>query len=48
MRTPPEVVAIIEQRLHNATPAAHERLRIEKRDGILGFTLPKVLLAATK
>jgi ubiquinone/menaquinone biosynthesis C-methylase UbiE len=47
MRTPPEVVTIIEQRLHHATPAACERLHIGEQDGILGFTLPKVLLAAT-
>jgi hypothetical protein len=48
MRTPPQVIAIIEQRLHHATPAARERLRIEEQDGILGFTLPKLLLAAIK
>jgi ubiquinone/menaquinone biosynthesis C-methylase UbiE len=48
MRTPPEVVAIIEQRLYNATPSVRERLRIEKREGVLGFTLPKLLLAATR
>ena len=48
MRTPSEVIAIIEQRLRHATPTARERLRIEEQDGILGFTLPKLLLAATK
>lgn len=48
MRTPPEVIAIIEQRLHDATPAARERLLIEEQDGVLGFTLPKLLLAAIK
>jgi ubiquinone/menaquinone biosynthesis C-methylase UbiE len=48
MRTPPEVIAIIERRLRGATPTAREHLRIEERDGVLGFTLPKVLLAAIK
>jgi len=48
MRTPPEVVTVIEQNLHQATPAARACLRIEERDGVLGFTLAKVLLMATK
>jgi ubiquinone/menaquinone biosynthesis C-methylase UbiE len=48
MRTPPEVVAVIEQRLHNATSAARERLHIEERDGVLGFTLPTAFFVATK
>lgn len=48
MRTPPEVVATIEQRMRHATPATRERLHIKEQDGVLGFTLPTALFAATK
>lgn len=48
MRTPPESVAIIEQKLHNASPLARERLHIEAPDGALAFTLPAGFIVATK
>ena len=48
MRTPVESVRIIEQRLRSAPPSIRERLRIEERDGALGFTLPTGLLVGVK
>jgi ubiquinone/menaquinone biosynthesis C-methylase UbiE len=48
MRTPAESVALIEQLLRTASPAARERLKIEETDGVLGFTLPAVILTGTK
>jgi ubiquinone/menaquinone biosynthesis C-methylase UbiE len=48
MRTPPAVVAVIEQRLRDASPEARTRLCIAERDGMLGFTLPVALLRARK
>lgn len=48
MRTPAASVAMIEQRLHDATPAVRQRLRIEEKDGVPGFTLPAALIAAVK
>lgn len=48
MRTPPESVATIEQLMRNAEPATRARLRIEEKDGALGFTLPVALILASK
>jgi SAM-dependent methyltransferase len=48
MRTPAEVVEIIEQRLRTAPPATRERLHIEEKDGVLAFTLPTRLIVAVK
>jgi len=48
MRTPTESIAIIEQRLRNALPATHKRLRIEEKDGMLSFMLPTALIAAVR
>jgi SAM-dependent methyltransferase len=48
MRTPAESVARIEQLLRTAGQAERERLQIEERDGVLGFTLPVLLLLAVK
>lgn len=48
MRTPAASVATIEQRMHNASPAIRERLRIEEQDGIFAFTLPAALIVAVK
>jgi ubiquinone/menaquinone biosynthesis C-methylase UbiE len=48
MRTPVESVARIEQLLRTAFPAARERLHIEEQDGVLGFTLPALSIAAVK
>lgn len=48
MRTPPAVVAVIEQRLRSASAEASARLRIAERDGILSFTLPIGLILARK
>ena len=47
MRTPPESVALIEQRLRTVSPVVRERLHIEEQGGILSFMLPAVLLVAT-
>jgi ubiquinone/menaquinone biosynthesis C-methylase UbiE len=46
MRTPPASVAMIEQRMHNASLDVQERLHIEE-DPILSFLLPAVLIVAT-
>jgi ubiquinone/menaquinone biosynthesis C-methylase UbiE len=46
MRTPPASVAIIEQHMHDASPAIQERLHIEE-DPIFSFLLPAVLIVAT-
>jgi ubiquinone/menaquinone biosynthesis C-methylase UbiE len=46
MRTPPASVAMIEQHMHNASSAIHERLHIEE-DPIFSFLLPAVLIVAT-
>jgi ubiquinone/menaquinone biosynthesis C-methylase UbiE len=48
MRTPAASVATIEQNLHDASPAARERLHIEALDGSFAFRLPVALIAATK
>lgn len=48
MRTPPDAVATIEQHMRAASPEVRERLRIEERDGALGFTLPVALILARK
>lgn len=48
MRTPPDAVATIERLMRAASPEARERLRIEERDGALGFTLPVALILARK
>ncbi len=48
MRTPAESVTIIEQRLRAASPAMHERLHIEEKDGVLAFMLPTALIVAVK
>lgn len=48
MRTPPSVVAEIEQRLRTASTGASTRLHIAERDGILSFTLPVALILAGK
>ena len=48
MRTPSAAVATIEQLMRDASPAIRERLRIEQRDGVPGFTLPIALIAAVK
>jgi ubiquinone/menaquinone biosynthesis C-methylase UbiE len=48
MRTPSESVAIIEQLLCTASPALRARLKIEEKDGVLGFTLPIVLVHSVK
>jgi SAM-dependent methyltransferase len=48
MRTSAESVAIIEQRLRNASPAIHTRLHIEEKDGVLSFMLPTALIVAVK
>jgi len=48
MRTPIEVVEIIEHRLHSAPAATRERLHIEEKDGVLAFTLPTQLIVAVK
>jgi len=47
-RTPPESVAIIEQLLRSASPAAQARLKIEEKDGVPGFTLPIILACGVK
>jgi|SRR5579884_3386666 len=48
MRTPAEVVQVIEQRLRSAPAATRERLHIEENDGVLAFTLPTQLIVAMK
>lgn len=48
MRTPPDAVATIERLMRAASPVVRERLRIEERDGTLGFTLPVALILARK
>jgi ubiquinone/menaquinone biosynthesis C-methylase UbiE len=48
MRTPAASIAIIEQRLRDASPATHERLHIEEKDGVLSFMLPTALIVALK
>jgi ubiquinone/menaquinone biosynthesis C-methylase UbiE len=48
MRTPAEVVEIIEQRLRSAPPATRERLHVEETDGVWAFTLPTRLIVAVK
>jgi ubiquinone/menaquinone biosynthesis C-methylase UbiE len=48
MRTPAESVATIERLFNDAPPAIRTRLRIEKKDGAFGFTLPIGLIAAIK
>ena len=48
MRTPPDVVATIERLMRVASPEVRERLRIEERDGELGFMLPVALILARK
>ncbi|HLI72153.1 MAG TPA: methyltransferase domain-containing protein [Ktedonobacteraceae bacterium] len=48
IRTPPEAVAAIEQLMRNASPSVRARLRIVENDGVLGFTLPRVLIRALK
>lgn len=48
MRTPPAAVARIEELLRSAVPAVRQRLGIEERSGVLGFTLPVALILATK
>jgi ubiquinone/menaquinone biosynthesis C-methylase UbiE len=48
MRTPAESVARIEHLLRTAGQAERERLHIEERDGVLGFTLPVLLLVAVR
>jgi ubiquinone/menaquinone biosynthesis C-methylase UbiE len=46
--TPYEEVTAIEKLLRDASPAAHERLRIEEREGVLSFRLPIALIVAVK
>lgn len=48
MRTPPASISMIEQNMRNSSPAVRERLRFEERDGALAFTLPSVLIVATR
>jgi ubiquinone/menaquinone biosynthesis C-methylase UbiE len=48
MRTPPEVVTVIEQRLRTASPATDACLRIEEHNGALTFTLPTVFIVGIK
>jgi ubiquinone/menaquinone biosynthesis C-methylase UbiE len=48
MRTPPAVVAVIAQRLREASLQARARLCIAEREGVLGFTLPVALILARK
>lgn len=48
MRTPPAVVAVIEQNLREASPAVRDRLYIEDSDGTLAFTLPTAFIVATR
>jgi len=46
--TPSDAISLIEQRLCAASLAARERLKIEKRDGVLAFTLPAVLIVGMR
>ncbi len=48
MRTPPEIVALIEQQLRTASPQAREYLKITELNGELAFTLPTMFILATK
>jgi SAM-dependent methyltransferase len=48
MRTPAASVAAIERLFYDADPTIRTRLRIEEKDGVLGFTLPTGLIAAVK
>lgn len=48
MRTPPESVALIEQRMREAFPEARERLGIDEKDGVLAFMLPAAMIVATR
>ena len=48
MRTPPESVETIEQLLRTASPAARERLNIEPLGESFTFSLPAVMIAATR
>ena len=48
MRTPPAEIATIEQMLRSTPSATRERLKISEENGLLGFTLPTVILAGIK
>jgi len=48
MRTSPESVSLIEQRLRDAAPAIRERLDITGQAGTFTFKLPTAMLVATK
>ncbi len=48
MRTPTESVALIERRLHDASPAVREHLQIEEKESGFAFTLPAALIVAVK
>lgn len=48
MRTPPETVAVIEERLRSASAEARERLRVVEEKGELAFTLPTCFIVGRK
>jgi len=48
MRTPTESVALIERRLHDASPAVREHLRIKEKESVFAFTMPAALIVAVK